>query len=79
MILKIRHVGNSNVVTLPRELELSGYTAGTSVAVEQLPTGELLLVPASRLREHIREIGRKAIEENREALRMLEEYDSQGK
>ncbi len=75
MAVKIRRVGNSNVVTLPRELEEAGYTVGTSVAVEHLPTGELLLIPESRLREHIRAIGRRNIEKHREALDMLEAYD----
>jgi antitoxin component of MazEF toxin-antitoxin module len=75
MVVKIRRVGNSNVVTLPREFERGGYAAGDSVVIEQLPTGELLLVPASRLREHIREIGRRNIEKHREALDMLEAHD----
>ncbi|HWD69679.1 MAG TPA: AbrB/MazE/SpoVT family DNA-binding domain-containing protein [Solirubrobacteraceae bacterium] len=35
----MRRVGNSNVVSLPRELEASGYVPGTSVLVEELPDG----------------------------------------
>ncbi len=75
VVMKIRRVGNSNVVSIPRDLEAVGYVAGSSVAIERLSTGELLIVPESRVREHVRAAGRKAIEENREALRMLEEYD----
>ncbi len=75
IVMKIRRVGNSNVVSIPRELEGSGYTPGSSVILERTPTGELLLIPESRLRARVRSIGRRAIEENREALRMLEEYD----
>jgi len=37
----VRRVGNSNVVSIPRELEASGYTPGCSVLVEELPGGEL--------------------------------------
>ena len=78
MLVKIRQVGNSNVITLPRELEEAGYTAGTSVVIERTSTGELLLVPESRLREHIHAIGRKVIEENRETLDALAAYDRGG-
>ncbi len=75
VVMKIRRVGNSNVVSIPRELEEAGFAPGSSVIVERTATGEVLLIPESRLRTRIRSIGRKAIEENREALRMLEEYD----
>lgn len=74
-VVKIRRVGNSNVVTLPHELEAAGYTAGTSVAVERTATGEVLLVPERRVREGIRELGRRVIEEDREALELLAAYD----
>lgn len=74
-VVKIRRVGNSNVVTLPHELEAAGYTAGTSVVVEQTSTGEVLLVPEARVRESIREIGRRVIREDREALELLAAYD----
>ncbi len=75
VVMKIRRVGNSNVVSIPRELEEAGFGPGSSVIVERIATGEVLLIPESRLRARIRSIGRKAIEENREALQMLEEYD----
>ena len=75
VVMKIRRVGNSNVVSIPRDLEEAGFGPGSSVIVERTATGEVLLIPESRVRARIRAIGRKAIEENREALRMLEEYD----
>ena len=75
VVMKIRRVGNSNVVSIPRDLEEAGFSPGSSVIVERTATGEVLLIPESRVRARIRPIGRKAIEENREALRMLEEYD----
>ena len=74
-VVKIRRVGNSNVVTLPHQLEAAGYTPGTSVVVEQTPTGELLLMPEARLRERIQAIGQRVIEEHREALDLLAAYD----
>lgn len=69
--VKIRRVGNSNVVTLPHELESHGYTAGSQVVVEELANGELRIIPASRLRELIREAGRRVLAEDRELLEAL--------
>ena len=74
-VVKIRRVGNSNVVTLPHQLEAAGYAPGTSVVVEQTSTGELLLVPEDHLRDRIREIGRRVVAEHREALDLLEAFD----
>ena len=48
-IVKVRRVGNSNVVSIPRELESHGYTPGTSVLVEEL-RGELRMLPTEQLR-----------------------------
>jgi antitoxin component of MazEF toxin-antitoxin module len=74
-IMKIRRVGNSNVVSLPHELESQGFTAGTMVMVHQLPTGEVRIVPADRVHMSIREVGRNIVDENREALDMLADYE----
>ena len=74
-IVKIRRVGNSNVISLPRGLERLGYTSGTSVVVDELESGELRVVPASRVHELIRETGRRVVAENREALEILERHD----
>jgi hypothetical protein len=40
-IVKVRRVGNSNLVLIPRELEARGYAPGTSVLVEEFDRGEL--------------------------------------
>jgi len=74
-IVKIRRVGNSNVISLPKELEQSGFTPGTSVALEETPTGEVLIVPASRLQRDFGVIMRRIVPENRGALDMLAAYD----
>lgn len=74
-LVKIRRVGNSNVVTLPREFESVGYSEGRTVAVARTSSGDLLLVPESRLREYIQDLGRQVIDEDREALAMLAAYD----
>ncbi len=76
-VVKIRRVGNSNVISLPKGLERLGYTSGTSVVVDELESGELRVVPATRVRELIRETGRRVVAENREALEILERHDRQ--
>src|SRR5439155_15569608 len=43
-ILKVRRVGNSNVVSTPREYEAKGFTPGSSVLLDELPDGELRLL-----------------------------------
>ena len=74
-IVKVRRVGNSNVVSIPREYEANGYTPGTSVLVEELPGGELRLMPTEKLREQIAHIGRRVVADHPEALRILAEHD----
>lgn len=75
-VVKVRRVGNSNVVSLPRELEASGYVPGTSVLVEELPDGELRILPTDRMRERVREIAARTVSEHAEALEILESYDA---
>jgi antitoxin component of MazEF toxin-antitoxin module len=75
-VVKVRRVGNSNVVSLPRELEASGYVPGTSVLVEELPDGELRILPTDRVRERVREIAARTVSEHAEALEILAGYDA---
>lgn len=74
-MVKIRRVGNSNVISLPRRLEQIGYSAGTSVMVYELESGELRVIPAGRVRELIRATGSQVVAESREALDTLERHD----
>lgn len=74
-VVKIRRVGNSNVVTLPRALESRGFAPDTEVAVEETENGELRIIPTSHLRDLIRETGKKVVAENRQALDILAEHD----
>lgn len=73
--MKIRRVGNSNVVTLPFEFEKLGFGPGAEVVVEQLDTGELRILPVERVRELIRKAAQQAVEEDREALQILADHD----
>ena len=74
-IVKVRRVGNSNVVSIPREFEAHGYAPGTSVLVEELNGGELRILPTEQLRERIRTIGERVVAEHPEALKILAEHD----
>jgi antitoxin component of MazEF toxin-antitoxin module len=74
-VVKVRRVGNSNVVSIPRELETRGYAPGTSVLVEELASGELRIMPTEQLRDRIRGIGRRVVDEHAEALRILADHD----
>lgn len=69
--VKIRRVGNSNVVSIPRGLEKLGFAEGTSVAVVPTRTGELILIPADRLDDYIDEVGRRVVERHGAALDKL--------
>jgi antitoxin component of MazEF toxin-antitoxin module len=71
-VVKVRRVGNSNVVSLPRELEASGYVPGTSVLVEELPDGELRILPTER----VRGIAARVVSERTEALEILASHDA---
>lgn len=74
-IVKVRRVGNSNVVSLPRELEERGYLPGASVLVEELPEGGLRLMPTEQVRERIGGVGRRLVDDHAEAMRILAEHD----
>jgi antitoxin component of MazEF toxin-antitoxin module len=78
-VVKVRRVGNSNVVSIPRELETRGYAPGTSVLVEELEGGELRIMPTDKVRERIRGVGRRVAAEHAEALKILAEHDPGGK
>jgi antitoxin component of MazEF toxin-antitoxin module len=70
-IVKVRRVGNSNVVSIPREFESSGYTPGASVLIDELADGELRILPADRVRDRIRQIAARVVSEHPEAIEIL--------
>lgn len=74
-VVKIRRIGNSNMVSLPREFEARGYAPGSSVLVEELAGGELRIIPAEQVRERVRIVGRRVVSEHGEALKILAEHD----
>ena len=74
-IVKVRRVGNSNVVSIPREFEASGYTPGSSVLVEDVGGGELRILPTDRVRERVRQIADRVVSEHPEAMEILANHD----
>jgi antitoxin component of MazEF toxin-antitoxin module len=74
-VLRVRRIGNSNMVSIPKELEAAGYTPGTEVILEEMPDGALRLVRAEAVSALIRDIGRQVIAEDREALEILAAND----
>lgn len=74
-VLKVRRVGNSNVVSIPREYEAKGFAPGSSVLIDETPDGELRLLPTEKLRERIRETGRRIVDEHQAALEILAQHN----
>lgn len=74
-INRVRRVGNSKVLSLPRELEKAGFVEGAQVMIQELPSGEVRLLPTDQLRMMVREYGRRVVAENRKALDLLAAHD----
>jgi antitoxin component of MazEF toxin-antitoxin module len=74
-VVKVRKVGNSNVVSLPKIFAQAGFHEGQPVIIEQLETGELLLTPVKPHQESIRARAREIIARRRPALERLEAYE----
>ncbi|HLG73414.1 MAG TPA: hypothetical protein VK009_23585 [Chloroflexota bacterium] len=73
--VKIRRVGDSDVMTIPASLRGEDFISGQQVLVDKLPNGALLVMPVASMRAAIRNAGRSAIRKHAEALKLLEEYD----
>jgi len=74
-VVKVRRVGNSNVISIPREFEAQGYAPGASVLVEELPDGDLRIMATEKVRERIREVGVRVVADHGEALQILADHD----
>ncbi len=74
-VVKVRRVGNSNVISIPREFEAQGYAPGSSVLVEELPGGELRIMSTEKVRQRIHKLGERVVAEHGEALQILAEHN----
>jgi antitoxin component of MazEF toxin-antitoxin module len=77
-VVKVRRVGNSNVISIPRAFEKRGYTPGSSVLVEELPDGDLRIMSTEKVRERIRDAGSRIVAEHGQALQILADHDPDG-
>lgn len=77
-VVTVRKVGNSNVVSIPAEMERLGYTTGISVMIDALPDGDLKITPVTRVREAMQRAISTVVEEDREALDLLKAHDHSG-
>jgi virulence-associated protein VagC len=73
-VVKVRRVGNSNVVSLPREFEARGYRPGASVLIDETDDGELRIVPADRVHDRIRGIADRLVSDHVEAMDILANF-----
>jgi antitoxin component of MazEF toxin-antitoxin module len=76
-INRVRRVGNSKVLSLPRELERVGFVDGAQIVIQELPSGEVRLLPADHVRLMVRDYGRRVVADNRRALDILADHDRQ--
>jgi antitoxin component of MazEF toxin-antitoxin module len=76
--MRIRRIGNSNMVALPSELEEAGYRPGVEVLVQEMPEGEVRIVRADLARESTRDLARRLAERHRRTLERLADHDRQG-
>lgn len=74
-IVKIRRVGNSNVVSIPRSVAGDDFPAGSQVLISRNDRGELTITPADRVRAQVLESGRRIAQERAEALAILGDQD----
>jgi antitoxin component of MazEF toxin-antitoxin module len=74
-VVQVRRVGESNVISIPREFEALGYGEGSSVIVEEMPGGDLRIMSTENVRERIHDIGERIVTEHGEALQILADHD----
>jgi len=74
-MVKIRRIGNSNMVALPKDWEDHGFAPGAYVLVERDQAGEIRMLRARDIAEQIDALADEMIEKHAEALRVLAEHD----
>jgi len=74
-VIRVRRVGKRGVISIPPELERIGFVDGARVVVQELPSGEVRVIPADRMQPMIREYGQRVVKKNRRSLDILGEAD----
>jgi antitoxin component of MazEF toxin-antitoxin module len=74
-MLKIRRVGNSNMVALPKDWEGDGFAPGDYVLVERDEAGEVRVLRAGGMAARVDALADEMIEKHAEPLRVLAEHN----
>lgn len=74
-MVKIRRVGNSNMVALPKDWEADGFAPGSYVLVERDQAGEIRMLRAGDVTERVDALADEMLEKHAEALRILAQHD----
>ena len=74
-MVKIRRVGNSNMVALPKDWEDDGFSPGTYVLVERDHAGEIRMLRVGDVAAQVDALADEMVTKHAEALRILAEYD----
>ncbi|MGH2449461.1 MAG: hypothetical protein ACRDFS_12780 [Chloroflexota bacterium] len=77
-MLKIRRVGNSNMVALPKDWEDDGWVPGAYVFLGRDEAGEIRMLRAGDVAAQFDALADEMIEKHVEALRILAEHDHRG-
>jgi antitoxin component of MazEF toxin-antitoxin module len=75
-MLKVRRVGNSNMVALPKEWEAVGFGPGAYVLVERDKAGEIRMLRAGDMAARVDALAEEMVEKHAEALQILAEHDA---
>jgi len=75
-MIKVRRIGNSNMVALPKEWATSGFGPGAYVLVERDQAGEIRILRAHDMTARIDALADEMIEKHAEALHILAEHDA---
>lgn len=74
-MLKIRRVGNSNMVALPKDWEADGFAPGTYLLVERDGAGEIRMLRAGDMAARVDALAGEMLEKHAEALQILADHD----
>lgn len=75
-MLKVRRVGNSNMVALPKEWAGDGFGPGAYVLADRDAAGAVRLLQAGDARNRIDAIADEMVEKHSEALQLLADIDA---
>ncbi len=75
-MLKVRRVGNSNMVALPKEWAADGFCPGAHVLVERDEAGEVRILRAGDVPARIDALAGEMVEKHAVALQTLAAHDS---